>query len=220
MKSPAPGRLLVRLRPRTRFTTVVVLFAFWGVFVTAGLVAITGDERQVQAGSVVVDDSVADAQALTGEPVAAIPRKPKPTRAEGVAAIPRKLKPTRAEVAARVARIRRARQRAAATPQAAQLVVSPPAPALSRRRSRQRQCGLPRLRPPSHSRRRNPGRPNRLGLTTRDEIVRERRRCGPRSQRRTAGGLSRLSGEAARRDQVAPPRARRGRSQRTLTPRG
>ena len=133
MKSPAAGRLLVRHRPRTRFTAVVVLFAFGGVFVTAGLVAGSGDERQVQADSVVVDDSapVADPQAHTGEPVAAIPGKLKPARAEVVAAIPRKLKPTRAEVAARMARIRRARQRAAATPQAAQPVVSPPAPALS-----------------------------------------------------------------------------------------
>ena len=128
MKSPAPGRLLVWLRPRTRFTAVVVLFAFGGVLVTAGLVAVTGDERQVQAGSVVVDDSapVADPQARNGEPVAALPRKLRPTRAEPVATLPRKLRPTRAEVA----RIRWARRRAAATPQATQLVVSPPAPAL------------------------------------------------------------------------------------------
>ena len=111
MKAPA-GRLLVRLHPRATVTAAAALVAIGGAFITARLVAASGDEPQVQSVRVVTNDpgAVADLPALTGEPVAALPRK---------------LGPARADVAAQRARIRRA----AARRQASRLVVSEPAPA-------------------------------------------------------------------------------------------
>ena len=83
VKAPA-GRLLVRLHPRATVTAAAALVAIGGAFITARLVAASGDEPQVQSVRVVTNDpgAVADLPALTGEPVAALPHKLGPARAD------------------------------------------------------------------------------------------------------------------------------------------